>query len=96
MDERVTLRQALPPARELENASGRAAPPAARPHAPANPVPPAQPPVAEPAVELSNRLPNLGPYRMAGTISYELQVYPGPLLKMVSAPTDGRALDATA
>lgn len=94
MDERVTLRQALPPARELENASGRAMPPAARPQAAQPQATPAEP--AKPALELSNRMPNLGPYRMAGTISYELQVYPGPLLKMVSAPIDGRALDATA
>jgi hypothetical protein len=96
MDERVTLGQALPPARELENASGRATPPPARAQAAVNPAQDVLPAPSQAPIELSNRLPNLGPYRMAGTISYELQVYPGPLLKMVSAPTDGRALDTTA
>lgn len=81
MNERVTLRPAVPPTRELESFSGRVAQTEVRP------VPP---------VEASNRLPNLGPYRMGGTIYYELQVYPGPLLKMVGAPASTPGLDTTA
>ncbi|HNT40378.1 MAG TPA: hypothetical protein PKO45_14785 [Rubrivivax sp.] len=81
MNERVTLRQSMPPVRELESTSGRVVQAGARPL---------------PQTELSNQLPNLGPYRMGGTIYYELQVYPGPLLKMVGAPARTPALDTSA
>ena len=81
MDDRVTLRPPMPPARELENYSGRVAQAGARPL---------------PQVELRTEVPNLGPYRMGPSTYYDLQVYPGPLLKVVSAPASGQRLDVSA
>lgn len=81
MEDRVTLRPPLPPARELEGYSGRVAEAGARPL---------------PQFELSTEVPNLGPYKMGSSIYYDLQVYPGPLLKVVSTPTSGQALDVSA
>ncbi|MBK9363509.1 MAG: hypothetical protein IPM99_21590 [Rubrivivax sp.] len=81
MDDRVTLRPAKPPAREPETFPGRVAQVGARPL---------------PQVELKNEVPNLGPYKMGPSTYYDLQVYPGPLLRVVSAPSSGQTLDVSA
>jgi hypothetical protein len=81
MNDRVTLRPAVPPTRELEDFSGRVT----QIRAPAT----AQ-------LELRNQVPNLGPYRMGESTYYNLQVYPGPLLKVVSGPAQGARLDTSA
>lgn len=81
MNDRVTLRPVLPPARELEGLSGPRAQAGVRP---------------SPQIELRNELPNLGPYRMGPAIYYDLQVYPGPLLRVVSSPASGTELDTLA
>jgi hypothetical protein len=81
MEDRVTLRPPLPPERELEGYAGRVAELGARPL---------------PQVELRTDVPNLGPYKMGSSTYYDLQVYPGPLLKLVSSPASGQALDVSA
>jgi hypothetical protein len=81
MEDRVTLRPALPPERGLEGYAGRVAEAGARPL---------------PQVELRTDVPNLGPYKMGTSAFYDLQAYPGPLLKVVSSPASGQALDVSA
>lgn len=81
MDDRVTLRPAVPPARELEDYSGRVALVGARPL---------------PQFELRTEVPNLGPYTLDRSAYYDLQAYPGPLLKMVTVPSSGLELDVEA
>lgn len=83
MNDRVTLRPAAPPTRELEGIPGRV-------------TPPAPAPAPGPRLELRNQVPNLGPYRMGESTYYNLQVYPGPLLKVVSGPAQGAKLDTSA
>ena len=51
--------------------------------------------LAGPLPELQTRVPNLGPYTM-GSGLYHLQVYPGPMLKMVTAPATSQSLDVIA
>jgi hypothetical protein len=81
MDDRVTLRPPTPPARDLETYPGRVAQAGARPL---------------PQVDLKTEVPNLGPYTMARSACYDLQAYPGPLLKMVTVPARGLDLDVQA
>ncbi|MFO1326934.1 MAG: hypothetical protein U1F56_06225 [Rubrivivax sp.] len=81
MDHRVTLRPQLPPLRELESAHARLAHEGARP---------------APLVDLQTRVPDLGPFTLGNTGFYDLQVYPGPLLRVVAAEPTGTQLDLSA
>jgi hypothetical protein len=81
MDNRVTLRPQLPQSRELDNFEARVVRQGAQPL---------------PQVELQTRVPDLGPFTLGSSGWYELQVSPGPLLRVVAAPTAGQSLDLTA
>lgn len=81
MDDRVTRRPAVPPARKLEDYSGRVALVGAR---------------SLPQFEPSTEVPNLGPYTLHRSACYDLQAFPGPLLKMVTVPSSGLELDVQA
>lgn len=81
MNDRITLRPPPPSAPELQRTPVAAATASVRPM---------------PQAEVRNDVPNLGPYRMGSSIYYDLQVYPGPLLRVVSGPSSGVALDASA
>lgn len=81
MDNRLTLGPQLPPSREFEVYTSRISQAGAQPL---------------PEVPLQTQVPNLGPYTVEGEGFYDLQLYPGPLLKMVSAPSTGQKLDTTA
>lgn len=81
MDGRVTLRPQLPQLRELENYTTQVAVIGAQPL---------------PQYELQTQVPNLGPYTMGSNSFYDLQVYPGPMLKMVTAPPTGQSIDTSA
>lgn len=81
MDNRVTLRPQLPQLRELESYTARVAQEGARPAPPA---------------DVQTRVPDLGPFKLGDTGFYDLQVYPGPLLKVVAATPSGPQLDLSA
>ena len=81
MDNRVTLRPQLPPVRELDNAAGRLAQDGARPL---------------PQPELQTRVPNLGPITLGNNGFYELQLFPGPLLRVATASPTGQSVDISA
>lgn len=75
------LRPQLPQLQELETYKQRIAAEGARPL---------------PQVELRTAVPNLGPYTIGSHSYYDLQVYPGPLLKVVASPSTGQALNVSA
>jgi hypothetical protein len=81
MDALVTLRPQLPHLRELASYSGRIAQGGAQPL---------------PQIELQTRMPNLGPYTMGNTGFYDLQIYPGPLLRVVTAAPTGQTINTSA
>jgi hypothetical protein len=47
-------------------------------------------------LELQTKVPNLGPYTMGNSGFYDLQLFPGPMLRMVTAPPTGQSLDVSA
>jgi hypothetical protein len=81
VNDRLTLRPQLPPLRELESYRQRIAEEGARPL---------------PQVDLQTTLPHIGPYTLGHGGYYDLQVYPGPLIKVVAAPSTGQKLDVSA
>jgi hypothetical protein len=81
MDNRVTLRPPLPPVRELDNAAGRPAQDSARP---------------QPQPELQTRVPSMGPITLGNNGFYELQLFPGPLLRVSTASPTGQSVDTSA
>lgn len=81
MDHRVTLRPQLPQLRDLETVEVRAARQGDR---------------LQPQVELQTRVPDLGPFTLGSSGWYDLQVSPGPLLRVVATPAAGQTLDLTA
>ena len=81
MDDRLKLRPQLPQLRELEAYAGRIVQQGAQPL---------------PTYELQTKVPDLGPITLGSTGLYDLQAWPGPLLKVVSAPSTGQQVDVTA
>lgn len=81
MDNRVTLRPQLPRLRELDNGLGQTAPAGTR---------------LPPAAELQTRVPNLGPITLGNNGFYELQLFPGPLLRVSTASPTGQSVDISA
>ena len=81
MDARVTQRPQLPQVRELESYTTQVSALGARPL---------------PQADLQTQVPNLGPYTMGRSAFYDLQVYPGPMLKLVMAPPTGQSVDVSA
>ena len=81
MDNRVTLRPQLPQLRELESHPSRVTREGAR---------------ATPQADLQTRVPDLGPFTLGNASFYHLQVYPGPLLKVVAATSSGQQVDLSA
>jgi hypothetical protein len=81
MDDPVLLRPQLPPQRELQAYAVRIVQQGAQPL---------------PIFELQTKVPDLGPITLGSTGLYNLQAYPGPLLKVVSAPATGQQVDVTA
>lgn len=81
MDNPVTLRSPAPAAREADAAERR--PVRRGADSPLN-------------VELQTRVPDIGPIKLGEAGSFYVQVYPGPLLKVVAASSSGGGLDATA
>lgn len=93
MNDRVTLRPPQLPAPDLERTPAADAAAGVRP---LSRIEPRMEPQMEPRIEPRNEVPTLGPFRMGSSIYYDLQVYPGPLLRVVSGPSSGVALDAKA
>jgi hypothetical protein len=81
MDDRVKLQPQLPQLREQEAYAVRIVQQGAQPL---------------PTFELQTKVPDLGPITLGSSGFYDLQAYPGPLLRVVSAPPTGQQLDVTA
>jgi hypothetical protein len=81
VNDRLTLRPQLPQLHELESYKERIAVEGARPL---------------PQLDLKTSVPNIGPYTLSNGGYYDLQVFPGPLIKVVAQPSTGQQLNVSA